>query len=129
MVYERLYNELQALVVDWDFSYLKFEAGEGFMPLVIEKLTEDDEQIVISMTHYFKQNGDLIPDPDMEIRVKVKDKVAEALSFRDQYSYRQVYHGKMINLQTKRELNWFLQCWLKNIKAQGYQLRVKEKES
>ena len=39
--------------------------SEGFMPLTIER--QDDCVIV---AHYFEQNGDLIPDPDMEFFVK-----------------------------------------------------------
>jgi len=36
--------------------------GGTFMPLSVERLTEDR----YSMAHYFTQNGDLCADPDME---------------------------------------------------------------
>ena len=36
-------------------------ASGGYMPLSIEKHGK-----LITVTHYFEQNGDLVPDPDME---------------------------------------------------------------
>lgn len=41
----------------------KFDSGRGYMPLHVERLYGN----VYSLAHYFKQNGDLVPDPDMEI--------------------------------------------------------------
>lgn len=35
--------------------------SEGFMPLSIEKHDK-----LVTVTHYYEQNGDLVPDPDME---------------------------------------------------------------
>jgi hypothetical protein len=35
--------------------------SNGFMPLAIEK-----HGTTVTVTHYYEQNGDLVPDPDME---------------------------------------------------------------
>lgn len=41
----------------------KIDNSNGtYMPLNVERLTEDR----FSIAHYFEQNGDLVPDPDME---------------------------------------------------------------
>lgn len=59
----------------------------SYMDLHIERFRED----AISMTHYYKQNGALVPDPDMEIRVFPKFKKAEALTCQDSFGFRQAY--------------------------------------
>ena len=38
------------------------EKGGAFMQVVVERLTESS----YSVAHYYEQNGDLCPDPDME---------------------------------------------------------------
>ena len=43
-----------------------------------------------SLAHYYKQGGDLIPDPDMEIKVFPEFEMAEALTYQDSFGYRKV---------------------------------------
>jgi hypothetical protein len=43
------------------------------------------------MGHNYRQNGDLVPDPDMEIRILPEPGMAEALSYQDSFGYRRVY--------------------------------------
>ena len=64
----------------------KFKAT-GIMDLHLESLSQN----TVSLTHYFEQNGDLVPDPDMEIRLDPVAKTALALHFQDQRSYQEVY--------------------------------------
>jgi hypothetical protein len=45
-----------------DSFHVRFEKT-GYQPLVIERHSE-----MISVAHYFEQNGDLIADPDVEVR-------------------------------------------------------------
>lgn len=45
-----------------DSFHVRFEKT-GYQPLVIERHCE-----MISVAHYFEQNGDLIADPDVEVR-------------------------------------------------------------
>ena len=49
---------------------IRLKAG-GFMDLVCEVLLPCDETgaTVISMVHYFEQNGDLCQDPEMTVRL------------------------------------------------------------
>src|SRR5689334_17706905 len=42
-------------------AWLKLELGAGWMPLVIEHIGRN----LISVAHYYQQNGDLVPDPEI----------------------------------------------------------------
>lgn len=108
-------------------DYMKF-VSSGLMPLNVDKLTSD----TIALAHNGKQNGDVMADPDMEVRVYPDLKMAEALTFRNDYMgiYQEVYPepGKYYP-KLKKELNEFLNNWLKNmIDLQGYQLAVEKRE-
>ena len=47
---------MQCDLVDGKYDYMRFQAGEGFMPLTIEHLSDNR----FSMMHYYMQNGDMI---------------------------------------------------------------------
>ncbi len=97
--------------------------------MCVDVLWRDQKKTTIALAHYYEQNGDLVPDPDMEIAIYPKMQMAEALSYQDTYGYRQVYPepGK-VNLKAKRDLNSFLNTWLSNIKAQGHRLEGGDKD-
>jgi uncharacterized protein YqiB (DUF1249 family) len=121
-IYERIYERLEALGIDP--AHLPESAkskAPGFMDLNLDLLRQEQDFVEIALAHNFLQNGDLVPDPDMEIRILPAGRVAEALTYQDQYSYRVVYPepGK-VNLTAKRELNSFLAKWLKNCLDQGH---------
>jgi hypothetical protein len=59
---------------------MKF-VNSGLMPLNVDKLTSD----TIALAHNGKQNGDVMADPDMEVRIYPDLKMAEALTFRNDY--------------------------------------------
>jgi hypothetical protein len=93
------------------------------MDLSIELLEKNPESISISLTHYGEQNGDLMADPDMEIRIYSEYKTIEALSFQNDYIgiYQRVYREpNRVNIRLKEELNQFLNTWLKNLNNQGF---------
>ena len=126
-IYERIYIKLNQII---DFEklfkekYLKYKSA-GFMDLNIDFLRDDDNDFyIISMAHNFTQNGDLMCDPDMEIRVFPKTEMAEALTFQqDTFGiYQKVYDDGKVNLTLKKDLNSFLDKWLINIKSQKYSL-------
>jgi uncharacterized protein YqiB (DUF1249 family) len=130
--YEQLFKKINALVP----NLAQIEPGEGiklkadgFMDLHIDVLMHEKDKTTIAMAHYYKQNGDMVPDPDMEIAVYPDRKMAEALSYQDTYSYRQVYpEPNMVNPKAKTELNQFLNQWLNNIKMQGHKPESPENE-
>lgn len=115
-IYSRIYKKLEGLGV-MDVTESVHLKSQGFMDLVIEKLGENH----YSLTHYFESNGDLCPDPDIEVRVFPKEKMAEALSYQDQFCYRKVYPDlNHVNIKAKKELNEFFDMWLSNLKNQGF---------
>ncbi len=122
MIYERIYQKLQKMLDLENFmrgekDYMKLKSG-AYMDLNIDKLGTDR----IAMAHNFIQNGDVMADPDMEIRIDIKNKTAEALTYQlDSLGVFQVVYpepGK-INVRAKKELNSFLLQWLKNLEHQG----------
>ncbi len=115
-IYNRIYSKLEALGIFEVKGSIHLKSS-GFMDLVIEKLGDKH----YSLTHYYEQNGDLCPDPDMEVKVYPDTKMAEALSYQDSFGYRCVYPelGK-VDIKAKKELNIFLDKWLSNIINQGF---------
>ena len=97
-------------------GYLKLKS-QPYMDLTIERIGPDE----ISLTHYYEQNGDLVPDPDMQVRIDFQNETAEALTCQDWICFRAVYPepGK-VNLKLKKDLNFFLLQWLKGLKKQGF---------
>lgn len=96
---------------------MKFKAP-GLMDLCLECIGKHR----ISMTHYFKMNGDLVPDPDMEIVVDPVAKTALAQAFQDQFGYAEVYPEGVVDLRQYKGQNEFLATWLGNIKDQRFKL-------
>jgi hypothetical protein len=47
----------------------------GFMDLNLDLLSRNGETITVALSHYYEQNGDLIPDPDMVVRIDTKLKL------------------------------------------------------
>ena len=126
-IYERIYIKLNQ-IIDFDKlfrkKYLKYRSA-GLMDLNIDFLRcEDNDVYIISMAHNFKQNGDLMCDPDMEIKIFIRSKMAEALTFQqDNFGiYQKVYDDGKVNLTLKKDLNRFLDKWLTNIRSQRYSL-------
>lgn len=120
---ERIFKKLERVMGDLAQipAYMKFEA-HGFMDLGVDRLYGDEESVTIALSHYYKQNGDMVPDPDMEVRIYPEMKIAEALTYQDSFGYQQVYPipGK-VDLRAKKELNVFLNQWLSNIIEQGFE--------
>ena len=122
-IYERIFRKLEKvlgdlMVIPDDAKY----KAHGFMDLNIDRFYGDDESVTIALSHYFMQNGDMVPDPDMEVRIYPDMKMAEALSYQDCFGYRQVYPSPgQVDLKAKKDLNVFLNQWLSNIQEQGFE--------
>jgi uncharacterized protein YqiB (DUF1249 family) len=125
-IYERNYLALDELVGGIHFfmtetKYLKIE-NHPYMSLTIEKVDEN----IISLCHYYEQNGDLMRDPEMVIKIYPERKMVESLNFRndgagiDQYVYKKVNDFVVCSQQVKNEQNKFLRQWLDNLKKQGF---------
>jgi hypothetical protein len=103
----------------------QFQSGPDFhvrfdMPhydrLVIERLGD-----LISVAHYFEQNGDLIADPDVELHYPTWFPTSITQAF---FGYRSKFierDGKtFVDTRFHNEVSSFLVMWAQNIKAQGW---------
>lgn len=88
----------------------------GYMDLVIERL----DRRRISMTHYGKQNGDLMADPDMEVEIAPDRSGIRALTYQNDYAGVFQSIKDESNPVLERELTEFLADWLKNLEDQGF---------
>ncbi len=111
-------------------DHLKLDNSEGsFMPVSIERLSTNVsfgsiKVDIYSLTHYFKQNGDLVPDPDMTFGLNRADtSTIWAFSYQDQYGFQEgVYMDSIgvwrINKTLQSDHASFAGMWLQNIKQQ-----------
>ncbi|MFA6990219.1 MAG: DUF1249 domain-containing protein [Candidatus Gastranaerophilaceae bacterium] len=90
------------------------------MDLHVERIPPD----TISISHYYKENGDLISDPDILVKIDLENQTAEALTFQNSYIYQEVYplYPDMTKFdhKLKDDLNLFLSEWLNNLRNQGF---------
>jgi len=123
-IYERIYKRLKNLgVLDLGTEAAKAKSG-AFMDLSYDHLFKnDDGTFVIALAHNYLQNGDVMPDPDMEIRVNPGAKMAEALTLQDGFGYRQVYRGNKVDARARYDLNKFLAYWLNNLRKQRFSFK------
>jgi hypothetical protein len=127
--YGEIYRELKALGV-LDIKEHKKLSSPGFMDLNIDVLRNNDKELVIGMAHNYIQNGDVMADPDMEIKIHKELEAAEALTYQQDSLgiYQEVYPepGK-VNTRLKKDLNRFLKQWLCNLESQGFYSMGEEK--
>lgn len=137
LIYERIYKALDELLPGGiegfcsnSEGYVKLRAPAMMdLNIDVQNWKEDGKKKTyrISMAHNFVQNGDVMADPDMEIRIHPELKMAEALTYQlDSLGiYQMVYPepGKM-NVKLKKQLNGFLEMWLNNIKEQGHKEQI-----
>ncbi len=123
-VYETNYERLNSLTKGIDQfvskdNELKLQSS-GFMDLIIECNSKN----LISLTHYYKQNGDLCPDPDMLVEIYPDRQMCEVIHYQDTFGYKQVYPNYPTKDRYypahKKDLNNFLRFWLNNLKKQGF---------
>jgi hypothetical protein len=95
-------------------------ASNGFMPLCIEKHGK-----MISITHYYEQNGDLIPDPDLEfVDLGGPDWMPVAIQHSTGHYIRVATPSEnglwRFNLREAEDLMSFSRMWARNLLAQGF---------
>ena len=105
------------------YTWLKIE-NSPYMTLNLDIISVGEKDNIIAMAHNFIQNGDVMADPDMEIKIIPSMKMVEALTYRlDSMGINQrVYYpesGKY-DPKIKKELNSFLNKWLKSLLDQGF---------
>ena len=100
--------------------YLRFTAGDAFMPLSMDYLGENR----ISISHTYLQNGDLMADPNMEFVFDLENKTLSARTFQQDgiglYQTVENQQGEVDNPDLERQLNSFARQWFDNIQSQDY---------
>jgi len=120
---QRIFKKLTKVIPDLHIlnEHRKLKAS-SMMDLNIDILQKESEVMIIAMSHYYlHDSGDMIADPDMEIKINFELQYAEALTYQDMFGYRQVYPepGKYAP-RAMKELNAFLDQWLSNIINSNY---------
>lgn len=128
---QKIYTELLKLIPDSENlkrgDAMKSKVA-GFMDLNLDILEIEKNYLKIALSHYYKGvDGDLIPDPDMVIKIVPSIKWASSLTYQDTYIYDEVLvkiKGETyINRALQNKLNKFLDQWLRNCLAQGHSLK------
>ncbi len=110
----KVHNVLDAFQNQTEF-HVRFEMT-GFDRLVIERLGN-----LISVAHYFEQNGDLIADPEVELNYPTwfPTAITQVVSGRREKFIRR--NGQeYVDINFHIEVTSFIAMWGRNIRAQGW---------
>jgi len=99
--------------------------SRGFMALVCEVLARRGPRLHVSLAHYFEANGDLVPDPDLELEVDTEARTVRPLAITTQaYYVRAIDHDgqgrELVHAGRVRDLRAFAFQWFRNLKDQGF---------
>jgi len=83
--------------------------------LVIERLGN-----LISVAHYFEQNGDLVADPDVELHYPTwtPTSITQVFGYRSKFIERE--GTTYVDTRFHKDVSSFLTMWARNIQAQGW---------
>ena len=111
------HNLLENFHAQLDF-HVRFDMS-GYQRLVIERHRE-----LISVAHYFEQNGDLVPDPDVELHYPTwtPTAITQAIGYRRE-KFIERDGRTLVDTRFDREVSSFLSMWARNIHAQGWAQR------
>lgn len=104
----------------------KIDNSKGiYMAVHVEHLYDTKNYKIYSLAHYYIQNGDMVPDPDMTFYVCENDMgtFVVPMSYQDSFGYQEsVMMNKEGNISFHPKLqsqhNVFANKWIKNIKDQ-----------
>ena len=107
-------------------GYVKIDNSDGtFMPVILEVIFEDERLRIISLAHYYLQEGDLMADPEMCLIYNKEQGVYWPSYFKqDSIGIEEesiiFEHGEIKSVDTnmQKEHTTFANMWLKNIKYQ-----------
>ncbi len=116
--------------------------NKPYMRLVIEHIGEGPNgRPMISVAHYFEQNGDLMADPDMAFEVARVPKIRkrggvpraveedtmfpvyfqqDSLGVFRRAMWKDEKRGVLVDVREKRDQESFARMWDRNLKAQGF---------
>lgn len=99
----------------------KVDRGLGFMPVHVECLHHSGLGPLFSVAHYYEQNGDLVPDPDV-VFVHTTNGWSP-ISFQNSLAYRVAVHfhddgTTEVDEREQADLVSFCNQWMRNIQEQ-----------
>ena len=92
------------------------------MDLNLDVLSRQGNTVRIALSHYYKLNGDMIADPDMEIILNTQLMTANAMTYQDSMIFQTAEQDGAINQKLVNSLNEFLDQWLQNCIDQGHKI-------
>ena len=96
--------------------------SDALMDLNLDILSKQKNIIRIALSHYYKQNGDMIADPDMEIIINTELMTANAMTYQDSMIFQSAEQDGGINQKLVNSLNEFVDQWLQNCIDQGHKI-------
>lgn len=95
--------------------------ASSYMDLHYDALCTRPNRTDIALAHYYKVNGDSVPDPDMRIWLDHERKMAWPMAYQDSFGYRECIdeNDRVASKELERQSK-FLAMWLRNLKAQGH---------
>jgi hypothetical protein len=114
-------------------DHRKIALNEQFMPVCVEATgTTPQGALIVSVAHYYEQNGDLMADPEVTFVVTRDDYVFPITFRQDSLGVDRQYvrweGGKMYgNLPMQNDLATFCNKWLENIRHQQYRGKLPKK--
>lgn len=102
----------------------KVDNSTAFMAVSVDRLFECEAGTVFAIAHNFEQNGDLVPDPDVEILISKVDGRVYPLAIQHSSGHYSrvawIEGGKISKFapRAQRDLATFVGSWMKNIKRQ-----------
>ena len=97
-------------------------SSDALMDLNLDILLKQKNIIRIALSHYYRQNGDMIADPDMEIIINTQLMTANAMTYQDSMIFQSAEYDGGIDQKLVNSLNEFLDQWLQNCIDQGHKI-------
>jgi hypothetical protein len=115
-------NKMVSMLVD---GHIKIDNTGSFMPVSVEQIFDNEKYMIVSVAHYFEQNGDLMADPEMLfIYVKAMNTYIPSYFKQDAIGMEQesviMENGEIKGYRAKllAQHNAFANMWFGNIKQQ-----------
>ena len=107
-------------------GYVKIDNTNGsFMPVSVEEISNNEHYMILSVAHYFEQNGDLLADPEMQFIHNKDLNVYIPFYFKqDNIGLEEesiiIENGEIKGYKIKMQVDHtaFANLWLSNIKQQ-----------
>ena len=97
-------------------------SSDAMMDLNLDVLSKQGNIVRIALSHYYKQNGDMVADPDCELIINTQLMTVNAMTYQDSMIFQSAEHDGGINQKLVNELNEFVDQWLQNCIDQGHEI-------